>query len=328
MALKQHPVPQHIASYEFRLVGDMTLKQFGWLAGGIVIALLFYALPLPFYFKWPAVITFGILGIAFAFFPLEERPLNEWVAAFFKSVFSPTYFIWHKKSLKPAFFTFKASQPSKPTPVSASVNPLQDKRPLGEYLQTLPSPPPGDFEQQEAARLEQLYRLFHHADTPPPTPAPTPNPPSAPIAPQPSPLVAQAVPSQPPSIQVPTGWNIPNPGFAPAADNLEPAVAATINRKLPFPTPPTQPNLIVGMVTSPQQDIIVGAIIEIRNRQGAPVRALKTNQLGQFMIATPLENGPYEIETEKEGFTFDIIKLEVKGEIIPPIEIRAKTETN
>ena len=35
--METHPVPQNISSYEFRLVGDMTLKQFLYLAGGILL---------------------------------------------------------------------------------------------------------------------------------------------------------------------------------------------------------------------------------------------------------------------------------------------------
>jgi len=36
--MEQHPIPQQISSYQFKLVGDMTLAQFGKAAGGIVIA--------------------------------------------------------------------------------------------------------------------------------------------------------------------------------------------------------------------------------------------------------------------------------------------------
>jgi len=70
--------------------------------------------------------------------------------------------------------------------------------------------------------------------------------------------------------------------------------------------------------------IVEGAIMEIRDAQGNPVRALRTNPLGQFRIATPLPNGIYEIETEKEGLIFDLVKIALKGEIVQPIEIRAK----
>lgn len=103
----------------------------------------------------------------------------------------------------------------------------------------------------------------------------------------------------------------------------KPTIFAKISPGLPIPVVPTRANILTGMVLTKDGEIIEGAILEIRNSHGLPVRALKTNRLGQFVIATPLENGPYEIETEKEGFSFAIIKIEAKGEIISPIEIRA-----
>ena len=87
------------------------------------------------------------------------------------------------------------------------------------------------------------------------------------------------------------------------------------------PATPQIPNLIVGYVRDKQGKIIEGAILEIREASGNPVRAFKTNKLGQFLSATPLHPGEYEIETEKEGFSFDIIKVKLDGKIMPPIEI-------
>ena len=63
--MEQHPVPQHIASYEFRLIGDMTLKQFAQLAAGAILGLIIYALPMPSIFKWPFIVFFGFSGFAF-----------------------------------------------------------------------------------------------------------------------------------------------------------------------------------------------------------------------------------------------------------------------
>jgi hypothetical protein len=40
---EQHPIPQQISAYHFRLVGDMTLKQFFEVAGGAIIALIIYS---------------------------------------------------------------------------------------------------------------------------------------------------------------------------------------------------------------------------------------------------------------------------------------------
>ncbi|MFA6462708.1 MAG: hypothetical protein WCT51_01505 [Candidatus Shapirobacteria bacterium] len=38
--MEQHAIPQQISSYEFKLVGDMTLKQFLKAAVGIVWAIM------------------------------------------------------------------------------------------------------------------------------------------------------------------------------------------------------------------------------------------------------------------------------------------------
>lgn len=91
-----------------------------------------------------------------------------------------------------------------------------------------------------------------------------------------------------------------------------------------MPSPKT-PNIISGMVKdqagNPQQDLV----ILIKNNKGDPVRALKTNAVGQFSISTPLALGTYTLETDKSqktSLSFDILKFEVNDQIIPPVEIK------
>src|SRR3989344_1297087 len=96
--MEQHPVPQHISSYQFRLVGDMTLKQFFQLAGGGLISLLFYASGLPNLIKWPIILFSFLMGAALAFLPFRDRPLEEWIVAFFRAVYSPTIFTWNSNT--------------------------------------------------------------------------------------------------------------------------------------------------------------------------------------------------------------------------------------
>ncbi len=78
------------------------------------------------------------------------------------------------------------------------------------------------------------------------------------------------------------------------------------------------------MVLDHKGNIVENAIITIRDDKGNVARAQKTNKIGQFFIATSLENGIYQIEIEKEGLSFDIIKIELKGEVLPPIEIKSQ----
>jgi len=83
--------------------------------------------------------------------------------------------------------------------------------------------------------------------------------------------------------------------------------------------------MIVGMVVDPQNKIIDNAIVEIL-RQGdeTPVRAMKTNTLGQFGVVTPLESGQYYLCVEKDGHQFDKMSLVLNKEIVQPLLVQAK----
>jgi hypothetical protein len=111
--LEQHPVPQNVTTFQFRLIGDMTIKQFGYLAGGAVLAYISFNLPLPFFFRYPLTAIFGLGGIGFAFVPIEERPMDVWFLSFIKSIYSPTQYLWQREAVAPT--------PATPMPTGAVV---------------------------------------------------------------------------------------------------------------------------------------------------------------------------------------------------------------
>jgi len=348
MPLEQHPVPQHISSYEFHLVGEMTLRQFGYLAAGAIFGLIFYSLPIAPFFKWFFICICVFSGFAFAFLPVEGRPLIIWVTSFLKAIFSPTLFIWQKREEQPAIFASVPIPPQQNHQPPISTN----KKNLTEYLQNLSTKSPFfQFDQKEKSFLKNIGQLFQAAPASPaainqtPSPKPVtskptpifvpktaPKPFIAPIKPTPEPAPvtrpAQVKPASPVVARPPLKpKRIEMPFIPPVVQTKRihrPIVTAQTAANLPFPEPPKQPNILTGMVLDKDGQIIAGAILEIRDQNNLPVRALKTNQLGQFTIATPLANGTYEIETEKEGYKFDIIKIEAKGEVIKPIKIQAK----
>ena len=100
----EHPIPQQISAYQFRLVGDMTIKQFFQVAAGALIALLIYSMAIPYYVKWPLVLISFLSGVAFAFFPLQDRPLATWILLFIKAIYSPTVYVWERGSDKYQYF--------------------------------------------------------------------------------------------------------------------------------------------------------------------------------------------------------------------------------
>ena len=153
---EQHPVPQQISTYQFRLVGDMTLKQFLELAGGALVGLFFYASAIPALFKWPLIIISVLVGVALAFLPLEDRPLEVWILAFFKSIYSPTLFYWRKTNRQ---YFQDESVPSPPLNIIAP----QGNQKLNEYLGEKPeskNPFFANMEKAEKVFLDKVGGLF------------------------------------------------------------------------------------------------------------------------------------------------------------------------
>ena len=331
---EQHPIPQQISAFQFHLVGDMTLKQFVQLAGGALIALLFYASGLPNAIRWPLILfSFGG-GAALAFLPLEDRPLGKWIISFFKSIYSPTVFVWQKAASIPQYFTPETESPAKPAAAA---------------LATQVKPQVVQSEEAKLDKGEQVFleKLTTMSDT------------------HPEPSVISAVPSVAPAV-IPTkeepsakkiqkDVSVPlagavavepkeDRGFAMPQEEMpttQPSASSSVvpvmvkggeltGKQAKFsqdaapPTPPTKPNTVVGQVMDPDGKIVEGAILEIKDPQGRPARALKTNMLGHFMIVTPLLDGRYEILAEKEGLVFEPVTFSAKGAIVPPISIWAK----
>lgn len=286
--MEQHAVPQPITSYEFRLVGDMTIKQFGKLAAGLILALIVYAINPPALIKWVFIFLFSGVGAAMAFVPFEGRPIDIWIIAFFKRIYSPTQYIWRQKEKN-------AISGSQNQPKSVPVSPPP------QFVQPVVQPTP---------KIEKVITPFYAQPNAQPINK-TFTPPMAPISSRPS-----SIPNTPqikPNV-------LPPP--IPHIENKK--VEAKFTTNVVVPATPSLPNLMVGFIRDKAGKLVEGAILEIRDGQGNPVRAFKTNKLGQFLSATPLHSGMYEIETEKEGYQFDIIKVNLEGKILSPIEIVSK----
>lgn len=334
--MEQHPIPQQISSYQFKLVGDMTLKQFFQVAGGAVVGLLFYSTPLHGLIKWPIILLSVGLGAALAFLPFEERPLEKWIIAFFRSIYSPTLFSWKKTENPQVFFTEDATAPE--TLNVSSLNQKSAPSPLDAVEETFLNKIGGlwSTNQQTAANNQSQNNQSLNSQTAQmPSSHPTTKPSNDPVTKQPV-----AVPSQVPTVITRSAPKLVIEETVPQAQKQE-AKATNIDltkiekkeittNEAEFsidaapPYPPTVVNTIVGQVMDSQRKIIEGAIMEIKDANGRPVRALKTNKAGHFIIVTPLANGKYEIVTEKEGFKFEPVAFEANGELIKPIAIRAK----
>lgn len=429
MAREQHPVPQNITSFEFRLIGDMTIRQFGFLASGTISAYIFWQLPLPTLVRIPLSFLLAFLGVAFAFLPLEERPLHRWLWAFLKSVYSPTQYVFQKSEKAPLYLL--PDFPSKTPKIVPIFQVAESRRKLEEYLKTLPKSLPTTLDTQEEDSLKKINALLGTLAALQPL---RPTVPSVPFrSPRPSRVGLPGkviLPESPLGSLKPfsgkklafgeggrllfeeEGKNIPTLPFSPGkiasrADllveeikKLKQAIAEMQKKRPPSQAPTTEvanyqahltdlekqleqtekekeslmramlnlqkaisqkpkgvipkevleksqavkiispsvakelglpkltdvPNIITGVVQKPGGGFLANILVEVKDEKDNSVRAFKTNKLGQFVSATPLENGTYNIEFEdpRHEFIFDIIEVKFDGSVLPPLAIYAK----
>lgn len=415
--MEQHPVPQNVTTFQFRLIGDMTLKQFGYLCAGGILAFISYKLPLPFFFTWPATVGFALLGIGFAFVPVEERPMDVWVFSFFKSIYSPTQYIWTQEipktpkskaapAVKPATLPTlshaapqhtpinqnqpshsvlnglfgQATQPIKtaaPTPAHSHVIAHAPKMSFMAQLNAWMNPPKhtdGTHQQVSATQASPVPSVTgKHIETPIP---PQHTAPSAAdtarvqqemiklegtvdqlkselatktmtndriveLQKQLTDLLSErsqmanelsslrrTMADQKSTVSVPS---IPDAPLT-TTQSQQPTIsvintqAAAIKSGLPRLT--TTPNVITGIIKDNMNNFLPAILVTVTNRENIPMRALKTNKLGQFAASTPLPNDVYIIEAEdpRGRFTFDRVQITLNGAVVPAIEVVAKSQ--
>lgn len=334
--MEAHPIPQNVTSFQFKLIGDMTLKQFLYLATGLGLAYInfvFLAPTAPF-LAWPMITIFGLLGIAFAFLPVGDRPLDYWLKAYLHAVYSPTKRVWAKEKI-----TFDKNPIFK-----ARLNMFLTGQGMEIPIKTQPMPAP--------------------APTPTPTKLPSPEELSETVrlARQAQNLQQQIIQTERDLSQIKQASESPGVNMNAYSERLnallsnlqrlvkettdiksqldkqrgsgdhKPEKFAPINIEVVSPTPRPKvqliltslPNVINGITIDSEGNYLSDVVVVVRDKDGLPVRALKTNKLGQFMGATPLPNGTYTVELEKESFVFDLLKIELDGKVLPAISIAAK----
>jgi hypothetical protein len=156
--MEQHPVPQNVTTFQFRLIGDMTIKQFGYLAAGAILGFICYKLPIPVFFALPLAVVVFLLGFGMAFVPIEERPMDIWILSFIKSIYNPTLYTWQRRKQEsvptvpqqtisktsvqeiPAGATEQTQKPSEG--INPSPLPVQPQTPVVDAQRQTPSSPP------------------------------------------------------------------------------------------------------------------------------------------------------------------------------------------
>ena len=331
--MQQHPIPQNVTQYQFRLVGDMTLKQFLELCIGLLMAYLFFASNLIFIIKWPLIVLSILFGAGLAFFPIEDRPLDQWIINFVKAIYLPTRFIWQKTNKIPRLFLFEAHAPDVVNTITKTI-----KAPSASSILK----PISDLSETETTMVKSLDSLFA----------------TLPTSPQPSTMSHEPLPISKPTIvirklnpqsavsdvvlHVPISEPTSIPKTQPLTMSHEPLTTTIFTapsapssptmshepltmsspKHITLPASPRLPNLVTGVVVDQNDKLVENAIVQIVSGDGIPARAMKTNSLGQFYTSTPLSEGSYIIEIDKPGISFSPQQITINNTVLSPIELR------
>ncbi len=443
---EEHAVPQDITGFKFKLIGDMTVKQFGELAFGAICAYIFYASGIYPIIKWPLAVFFALFGVALAFLPISERPLDIWIINFFRAIYRPTYYVWKKdfaaRTVSEADFMpgytplasteVTRSQPAVTLQQSAATQTASWPFSLEKKPETATAEPKKTTDQSVTALIEkpaktpteksrilsvdELIKQRQEAtSTPTPLPPPTPAvksteeavavlPPKVEESGQPTPFTVDQLVILRQQKQTTNDQNttrILNDGErqiselanqvkelmiqideiknkisannngesqeamakkltdllerrGQAAEKLsqlrkqvsdtrvlavavpeykEPIKSPTKVRIVPKTSPQQPaairltdlPNVINGMVTDTADKPLENVILVIKDQSGNSIRAFKTNKIGQFIVSTPMQDGTYILELEKNGFNFDTLEVTLSGQVLAPLTIKANS---
>jgi hypothetical protein len=252
--MDQHPIPQDVTGFQFKLIGSMTVKQFGYVAAGVVMAVILYYLPMntPFaiLIKLFLIPIVGASGVVVAFVPIDGRPIDIMTTNFVKALFAPNQYIYRHQGRKMSFSTVTTVKPVAATTAaqkaggsvpSASPNSsqLQDKEAkLRAFLMSSQGGVKNDLDKKEDTFLKAFTPVTPTGARPTVTPAPKPTLPAIPVAkptiatPNIAPKVAVAPAPIVPSAPKPTPHSVAAaPGLPPAPQPENKETAESLAQK-------------------------------------------------------------------------------------------------
>ncbi|MGH7245520.1 MAG: PrgI family mobile element protein [Candidatus Levyibacteriota bacterium] len=363
--MDNHPIPQDVTNFQFRLIGEMTLKQFAYLGAGVVIGWLMFLLPVFFIIKLPLALAFAGLGAFLAFAPIDGRPADVALLNFIHALFTPNEYIYQQTGgditpvhqtavIDTKMITVKPQEKKDdnqktyfetlPTVArAAATTPTVAATPTDHIVPTIAPPPTTetsktttDVTKQEQEMAQKEIELSKQLEEAKKEEQQEPQKEMAhektaeleqelsSILSQKQELEAQLITLKKQLEEKKQQAVTPVTMEAPKQQTERVRkIPKTLGKSVGLPIAPDVPNLICGIVKDPRGNVLPNILVEVKDAEGNPVRAFKTNALGQFASATPLLNGDYTISFEDPTVKnkFDFIDITADGTVLLPIEI-------
>ncbi len=154
--METHKIPQHVTGYQGRILGNLTAKQFIYIAlGAIVIFFLLSVLP----FTTITIIFASFIGtftLIFSLAKIDERPLDAWLVQFLLALQSTPQYVWKKESRIPEILapSYKPSAPA----TKMSISERRQKK-VEDFLKFWRPEKEDRLTESEREKLERISRL-------------------------------------------------------------------------------------------------------------------------------------------------------------------------
>lgn len=372
--MENHPIPQDITGFKFKLIGSVTVKQFLYLFGAGLLCYFFYSSPIFFLIKFPLILSIGGSGAALAFLPIDGRPLDKMIIYYLKAIPRENLYLFKKKGvdlyvetieipearkkkiqeikaqkeetqirkdiilskLKRSFFSPDEIELNFLNKIKPFLEEAIIKSPMKKEAQTLSKPQVQaqnidiDTRLKRAQEAEQIQKKVREEEEKKRIEQASAFDMNKKLRELEARLLGdmrqKELPQEKPldidrakTADTISTINKPVEKATPQATQMRPQAHILAG----FPVLPDVPNIILGIVKDPRGRVLPNIIVEVIDKSNNPVRAFKTNQLGQFASATPLPNGTYRIlfEDPQKQHEFDTIEITLEGNIFSPLEV-------
>ncbi len=358
--MENHPIPQDVTGFKFRLIGSITLKQFLYLLGAGGIDLAIYFLPIPFLIRIPLMLIPAVIALGLAFVPIDGRPMDKMIMNFLRALPGENEYIFRKRGVDMPYFAFTPPVHTRPVAEHMDTRTTQKAQLFRELSKSY-----FNADEEEQQGIQNVTSLFQtggaptagfvnrviNADAPPAPSKAAPIPTSIAQETKHENLASPVLPEQGKNAEINQAEILSKP--APVPQSLEAGLEKpsspvlqtqevasvahqTSTTQIPVATPAPQPsvstapqasfespNVIEGIVRDPRGKPLPHVIVEILDENNIPKRTFRTAQNGMFVSATPMPNGTYTIHLEDTLKRQDFAdkKIVVNGSILPVIEI-------
>ena len=169
--MENHPIPQDVTGFKFKLIGSVTVKQFLYILGGGILAGVCFILPVSGFVRIPLVILFGGIGTAMAFIPIEGRPMDVMIKNFLKALPSENQYIFKKTGAQALIAEFFSAPPviKADVVVPETKNEEKDSKRALLYstLKLSSSYRPDEKEQAVLSNINSYFNETPHSAAPP-----------------------------------------------------------------------------------------------------------------------------------------------------------------